>query len=76
MIHVYPLNDKREHDTNGTVCWCEPVVDWDLPEALVVHNSADGQETLEQDFDGQSEDGKIAFGKRTTGGRREEDDSE
>lgn len=67
MIHVYTVNDKREHVTEGTGCWCEPRIDWTLPEALVVHNSADGREALEQDFDGQSEDGKTAFGKRTTG---------
>lgn len=48
MVHVYPLRDKRQHDTEGTMCWCEPVLDWTLPEALVVHNSLDGRETLEQ----------------------------
>jgi hypothetical protein len=64
VIHVYPVNDKRLHELNGTGCWCEPTVEWEHPEALVIHNSLDGRETLEQDHNAESEDGKIAFGKR------------
>ena len=55
MIHCYPLGDEREHDTTGTMCWCEPVVEWNdpvtgeaHPEALIIHHSADGRELIEQ----------------------------
>lgn len=53
--HVYPVNDEREHDTRGTMCWCEPTVLWTDPEtgeayieALVIHNAADCREVVEE----------------------------
>lgn len=55
MIHVYPMNDEKEHDTESTMCWCQPRVEWvdqDSGEAysgaMVIHNSADGRELIEQ----------------------------
>lgn len=48
MIHVFPVRDEREHDTEGTTCWCCPKVDWTGAEALCVHNSADGREVIEE----------------------------
>jgi hypothetical protein len=49
MIHVYPLNDEREHETGDTTtCWCDPKLDIDNPEMIVIHNSADGRELIEQ----------------------------
>ncbi len=48
MSHVYPLNDEREHVTEGTMCWCDPRLITDEPELIVVHNSADGRELIEQ----------------------------
>ena len=49
MIHVYPLNDEREHDTGDTTtCWCDPQLITDEPEMIVVHASADGRELIEQ----------------------------
>ena len=54
MMHVLPINDEREHETT-TTCWCEPRIEWNDPEtgevyseALVIHNSADGRELIEQ----------------------------
>lgn len=54
-VHVYPVNDLKEHDTEGLTCWCCPVIEWgdaDLgdpyAEPLVIHNSADGREAVEQ----------------------------
>lgn len=54
-MHAYPVADEREHDLEGTGCWCEPKVMWSdpdtgeaFPEALIVHNSADGRELIEQ----------------------------
>ena len=43
--HIYPLNDTREHATDGSPCWCEPQ---EAEPGLIVHNSADGRETKEQ----------------------------
>jgi hypothetical protein len=48
MVHVYPVNDTQQHELEGTCCWCEPHVDWNQPEAVVVHNSADGRELREK----------------------------
>jgi hypothetical protein len=50
MIHVYPLNDLKEHDTSnkGNTCDCNPkIVIKDYHEILVVHNSYDGREVVE-----------------------------
>lgn len=49
IVHVYPENDLRDHDTNtrGT-CWCRPSVEctgeggW-----VVVHHSMDRREMYE-----------------------------
>lgn len=44
LTHVVPMNDLREHDTDG-FCWCNPTVDDDL---VVIHNSMDERETYEE----------------------------
>ena len=50
MIHVYPLDDLKDHDTTdtGNTCECNPQViiepDSDI---IVVHNSFDGREGIE-----------------------------
>lgn len=44
VIHVYPVNDLREHVTHGIECWCKPRVDeYDV----VVHNAMDQREQWE-----------------------------
>ena len=49
MIHVYPMNDQREHETGETTtCWCDPQLITDEPEIIVVHASMDGRELVEQ----------------------------
>ncbi len=49
MIHIYPINDEREHEIGDTTtCWCDPKLDLEQPEMLVIHNSADGRELIEQ----------------------------
>jgi hypothetical protein len=54
MIHVFPVDDEREHDISGTGCWCGPNVffnDLDgsaFSELMVVHHSADGREFVEE----------------------------
>ncbi len=48
-VHVYPLADLREHDTDTRGCWCGPRLDV-CPGAacVVIHNSADGREITER----------------------------
>lgn len=64
-IHTYPVNDLREHDTDGLTCWCDPRVEWEGAEPLVIHNSADGREAVEQAeeiINGRSREGQGAGG--------------
>lgn len=55
MIHCYPLNDVREHDTEHTTCWCGPRVEFRDPvtgewyaEGLVLHRAGDHREIVEE----------------------------
>ncbi|HDR0635836.1 hypothetical protein [Pasteurella multocida] len=43
LVHVYPLNDLREHDLKAD-CWCNPVIN---DEGVCVHNSMDQREKYE-----------------------------
>lgn len=43
FTHVYPLNDLRDHITEGADCWCRPTIDGDL----VIHNALDEREKIE-----------------------------
>ena len=49
QLHVYPLNDLREHVLEGTTCWCHPKIEDDV----VVHNAMDQRERSEKrgDYD-------------------------
>lgn len=38
-IHVYPLDDIEEHDTETRNCWCNPDQNRDEPR-VIVHNRA------------------------------------
>ena len=44
--HVVPLDDLREHETNGS-CWCRPTLDDEGSEPIGIHNSLDGREAFE-----------------------------
>jgi hypothetical protein len=46
MIHVVPVNDIIEHDTDSMECACNPVIDVD--NGIVIHESLDRREVLEQ----------------------------
>jgi len=55
MYHVYPINDLRSHEVEGTECWCRPYVEWQdpetgeiHPEGLTIHHSADCREAVEE----------------------------
>lgn len=54
MIHIYPLNDDKEHNLTGTQCHCESRVEFTDPfngesyaEGLVIHNAFDFREVKE-----------------------------
>lgn len=38
MIHVYPEAEEDQHELEGTSCPCGVDVEWDLPEAVVLHH--------------------------------------
>ena len=46
-VHVYPLNDLRDHVTEGSSCWCHPVLDDEDDELIVIHNAMDHREKYE-----------------------------
>jgi hypothetical protein len=45
-IHVYPVNDLRDHVINGDPCPCLPRTEQDG--AIVIHHSYDGREAKEK----------------------------
>lgn len=45
-LHVLPINDLKPHKEQGFDCECEPKIDWD--NELIIHNSYDGREMVEQ----------------------------
>jgi hypothetical protein len=47
MIEVTPIDDLKPH-TSGSTCQCEPKVIWENGEMIVVHNSWDGREAVEE----------------------------
>lgn len=47
MIEVTPIDDLKEH-TSGSTCQCEPKIIWENGEMIVVHNSWDGREAVEE----------------------------
>lgn len=48
-VHVYPVGDTYEHDTDGDDCWCKPETtpverdDGSLG-YVITHNAHDGRE--------------------------------
>lgn len=47
-IHVYPINDLREHILVGFGCHCGPTVIYENGVPIVRHNSYDGREIKEK----------------------------
>ena len=50
-IHVYPVNDKQEHITDGPGCPCDPVIEIEGAVLLYIHNAFDYREIIEQAID-------------------------
>lgn len=47
IVHVLPVNDLKSHEEE-TTCECEPRIEIVEGGMLVVHNSFDGREIIEQ----------------------------
>ena len=47
-IHVYPVNDKYEHTLEGKDCMCVPRVELEGATLIIIHNSYDGREVIEE----------------------------
>lgn len=46
-VHVLPIDDLRDHEDKGSNCWCNPKIDLENKLQIVIHNSMDGREILE-----------------------------
>ena len=47
IYHVYPNNDLKPHNTEDTTCECDPTIKTEDGNMIVVHNSYDGREAVE-----------------------------
>ena len=47
-IHIYPINDKKEHILIGTDCPCKPTIEINGSELIIIHNSFDFREIAEE----------------------------
>jgi hypothetical protein len=50
-IHVYPVNDLREHITDGPGCPCEPEIEVVGAALIYIYNAWDYREIVEQAID-------------------------
>lgn len=42
--HIFPVHDIEEHDTDSLDCWCNPDIEEDEGETIVLHNAGDERE--------------------------------
>lgn len=48
-IHVYPVDDLFPHDTESAgQCECNPKIEFENGETMVIHNAWDGREIFEE----------------------------
>ena len=47
-IHVYPINDKKEHILIGNNCDCKPRIEIEGAKMLIIHNAWDFREIAEE----------------------------
>jgi hypothetical protein len=50
IYHVYPIDDIEKHELEGYNCHCNPKVEYNQESnsIMVIHNSFDGRELVEQ----------------------------
>jgi len=46
MNHVFPIGDIKRHILEGLICECNPKIEWE--NSLIIHNSFDKREIIEQ----------------------------
>jgi hypothetical protein len=46
--HVYPINDLEDHDLDTHLCTCQPSIEYINGSMLIIHNSFDGRELVEE----------------------------
>lgn len=49
MLHVVPINDIEEHETDSTTCWCVPQLIEESGEYILIHNAFDGRTLKENE---------------------------
>lgn len=45
MLHIYPINDLIDHNTDSCECACNPTID--VENGLIIHDSLDRREVFE-----------------------------
>lgn len=48
IYHIYPENDPQEHNLEAASCSCIPKIMFEEGDMLIIHNSFDGREILEE----------------------------
>lgn len=48
MIVITPINDLSKHDDYSTTCECEPKIKFTNGEMIIIHNSFDQREIIEE----------------------------
>jgi len=43
MLHVYPIDDIEEYNTDDTTCWCVPEITEQYEQIIIIHNAFDGR---------------------------------
>jgi len=46
--HVYPVNDLKEHNLEGTDCPCEPTIEISGAALIIIHNAFDFRDLAEE----------------------------
>ena len=49
MLHVFPIGDIEEHDTENTTCWCVPEITEEYGQIIIIHNAFDGRTLKEKE---------------------------
>ena len=47
-MHIYPINDLKEHNIFSTNCECNPKIEIHNGVMLVIHNAFDQREIIEE----------------------------
>ena len=47
-LHVYPIDDKKEHTLIGADCDCDPTKEVNGANLLIIHNAYDFREIAEE----------------------------